>query len=264
MRPEILLERMTWEEVRDRAKVSDLAILPIGSTEEHGPHIAINSDSFVVTELVRRAAELVAEDIKPVVAPTIPYGVGAQSIAKDFPGTLFIRIETMKNLAKDVCITLALSGFRKILIIDGHGGNPPALMQVTKEVTEETGAACVYLMAGIGIDPEVRKKVLSTPSCHADEGETSMNLALGNRVLMERAVDVIPKDPIWHLRDKYQRQYDISGSLWYEGDLKRETNGTGVMGVPTKASIETGRILMDEAVNGLAKLFREVGNMPRY
>ncbi len=88
MKPEILLERMTWEEVRDRAKESDLAILPIGSTEEHGPHIAINSDSFVVTELVRRAAELVAEEVKPVVSPTIPYGVGAMSIAKDFPGML--------------------------------------------------------------------------------------------------------------------------------------------------------------------------------
>ncbi len=94
----------------------------------------------------------------------------------------------MKNLAKDVCVTLAYSGFRKILIIDGHGGNPPALMQVTKEVTEETGAACVYLMAGVGIPPEVRKKVLSTPSCHVDEGETSMNMALRNRVLMDRAL----------------------------------------------------------------------------
>jgi len=264
MTTEVLLERMTWEEVRDRAKVSDIAILPVGSTEEHGPHIAINSDTFMATEIVRRAAQNVADEVKPVVAPTIPYGVGAQSIAKDFPGTLFIQIDTMRRLAKDVCVTLAYSGFRKILIIDGHGGNPPALMQVTKEVTEETGAACVYLMIGAGVPPEVRKRVVSTPSCHADEGETSLNLALGNRVLMERAVDAIPKDPVWHLRDNWQKDYDISGALWFAGDLKKETNGTGVMGMPTKAKVETGKVLLDAAVDGLVRLLRELGNMPRY
>jgi creatinine amidohydrolase/Fe(II)-dependent formamide hydrolase-like protein len=266
METEIFLSRMTWDEVKDRARVSDIAILPVGSTEEHGPHIALNSDAYVITEIVRRAAEIVAEEVKPVIAPTIPYGVGAQSIAKDFPGTLFIRADTLKNLVRDICVALAFSGFRKILIADGHGGNPPALMQVTKEVTEETGAACIYLMPGSLISRDTAQKVLSTPSCHADEGETSVNLALGNRVIMEKAVDAMPKDPIWRFdhQSDYQHQFDWSGALWFAGDLKRETEGTGVMGVPTKARIETGRVLVDEAVKGLVKLLRDLASMPRY
>ena len=249
----------------NRAKVSDIAILPIGSTEEHGYHIALNSDAFQVTEIVRKAAEEVADEVKPVVAPTIPYGVGALSIAKDFPGTLFVRTETMKNLLKDVCVTLTYSGFRKILIIDGHGGNPPAAMQATKEVTEKTGAACVYFLWPRAISKEARQNVLSknltTTLCHADQMETSVNWALGNRVLMEKAVDAVPKDPIWNLRNDIDHD---SGTLWYEGDLKRETNGSGVMGVPSTASIETGKIVVDEAVKGLAKLLRQMSKMPRY
>jgi creatinine amidohydrolase/Fe(II)-dependent formamide hydrolase-like protein len=266
MPTEVMLANMTWNEVRDRAKVSDIAILPVGSTEEHGPHIALNSDAFVATEIVRRAAEIVADDVKPVIAPTIPYGVGAQSIAKDFPGTLFIRADTLKNLVKDVCVTLIYSGFRKVLIADGHGGNPPALLQVTREITEETGAACIYLMPQALIRREVAEKALSTPSCHADEGETSVNLALGNRVIMEKAVDAWPTDPIWRFdhQSDFEHQFDCSGSLWFAGDLKKETNGTGVMGMPTKAKVETGNLLVDEAVKGLAKLLRELAKMPRY
>jgi creatinine amidohydrolase len=266
MTTEIFLANMTWEEVRDRAKVSDIAILPIGSTEEHGPHLTLNTDSFHVTEVVRRAAEIVADEVKPVIAPTIPYGVGARSIAKDFPGTLFIRIDTMKNLVKDVCETLALSGFRKILIIDGHGGNPPAVFQVTKEVTEETGAACVYIQWGGVIPREVIRKVVSTVRCHAGESETSINMALGNRVLMERAVDAVPTDPIWEISNKgdYDSGSVDSGALTFVGDLKAQTNGSGVMGVPSKASLEEGQILVDEAIKGLVELLRKLSRMPRY
>ena len=116
-------------------------------------------------------------------------------IAKDFPGTLFVSIDSMKHFVKDICETLALSGFRKILILDGHGGNPPAMVQVTKEVTEETGAACIYLFWKVVIPRETLRRIIETPTPynHACEAETSVNLALGNRVLPERAVDAIPK-----------------------------------------------------------------------
>ncbi len=261
MTTEIFLANMTWEEARDRAKVSDIAILPIGSTEEHGPHIALSSDAFQVTEVVRKACEQVADEVKPVIAPTIPYGVGAKSIAKDFPGTLFISVDTMKHLVKDVCETLALSGFRKILIIDGHGGNPPAIMQVTKEVTEETGAACIYFLWGAVIPREIAQKVITTPTCHACEAETSVNLALGNRVLVDRIIDAVPQDPVWNLRSRFNHD---SGTLWFAGDLYKETNGTGVMGYPSKATKEKGKILVDEAVKGIANLLRDLSKMPRY
>jgi len=261
MTTEIFLANMTWEEAGKRAKESGIAILPIGSTEEHGYHIALSSDAFQVTEIVKMACEIVADEVKPVIAPTIPYGVGAKMIAKDFPGTLFVSIDSMKHFVKDICETLALSGFRKILIIDGHGGNPPAMTQVTKEVTEETGAACVYFLWGAVIPREVAQKVITTPVCHACEAETSVNLALGNRVLMDRAVDAVPADPVWNLRSKFNQD---SGTLWYPGDLKRETNGSGVMGYPSKASVEKGKILVDEAVKGIANLLRDFAKMPDY
>jgi creatinine amidohydrolase len=261
MKTEIFLANMTWEEAGKRAQESGIAILPVGSTEEHGFHIALSSDAFQVTEVVKRACEIVADEVKPVIAPTIPYGVGAKMIAKDFPGTLFVSIDSMKHFVKDVCETLVLSGFRKILIIDGHGGNPPAMMQVTKEVTEETGAACVHFLWFSIIPDEVFRRNITTTTCHACEFETSMNLALGNRVLMDRVVDAIPKDPIWNLRSRFDQD---SGTLWYPGDLKRETNGSGVMGMPSKASVEKGKILLDEAVNGLANLLRDFSKMPNY
>src|SRR5580704_10569315 len=140
MPTEILLSRMTWKEVKKRATESSVAILPVGATEEHGPHIAVNSDADGAYEMAVRAARLVAEDVKPIVAPTIPYGVGPRNVSIDFPGTLFISIETLKNLVKEVCEGLILSGFRKVVIVDSHGGNYPALYQVVREIMEETNA----------------------------------------------------------------------------------------------------------------------------
>jgi creatinine amidohydrolase len=263
MPTEIFLANMTWEEARDRAKESGIAVLPVGSTEEHGYQIVLSSDAFQITEVARRACQLVADEVKPVIAPTVPYGVGAKMIAKDFPGTLFVSIDSMKHFVKDICETLAISGFRKILILDGHGGNPPAMVQVTKEVTEETGAACIYLFWKAVIPRETLRRIIETPTPynHACEAETSVNLALGNRVLPERAVDAIPKDPVWNLRGKY----DIdSGTLWAPGDLWKETNGTGVMGVPTKATKEKGQMIVDEGVKGIANLLRDLAKFPNY
>lgn len=258
---EIFLANMTWEEARDRAKESGIAVLPVGSTEEHGPHIALSSDAFQITEVAKRACELVADEVKPIICPTIPYGVGAKMIARDFPGTLFVSIDSMKHFVKDVCETLALSGFTKIVILDGHGGNPPAMVQVTKEITEETGAACMYLFWKWVISKEFMRKIIETPTPynHACEAETSVNLYLGNRVLMERAMDAIPSDPVWNLRGMFEHD---SGTLWYPGDLKKETNGTGVMGVPTKATKEKGRAIFEEGTRGIASLLRELSKMP--
>mgnify|MGYP000975475067 CR=1 FL=1 len=130
-----MLPDMTWEEVKDRARESDVAIVVTGANEQHGIHLPLKTDIFIATEIAKRGVDLVKNDVKPIIAPPIPFGYSPEH--QFFPGTIVINLNTFINLVKDVVRSLIKSGFNKIVIINGHGGNPPALMNVVGEIKQE-------------------------------------------------------------------------------------------------------------------------------
>ncbi|MFZ1337483.1 MAG: creatininase family protein [Paracoccaceae bacterium] len=110
---------MNWGQVEDWLKRSDLAILPLGSTEQHAG-LSLSVDSILAEKIAVDAAEPLGVPVFPVVAYGLtPYFLG-------YPGTVSLRLETYVRLVRDILDSLRGQGFRRILIVNGHGGNSPA------------------------------------------------------------------------------------------------------------------------------------------
>src|SRR3712207_6816591 len=105
------LERMTYPQVERLAAHTDLALLPVGPPEAHGPHLPVGTDLIAARELCDRAARnLAARNVECLIAPLLPYCLA--EVAAPFPGTITVRPEVVAALVADICRSLARSGFR--------------------------------------------------------------------------------------------------------------------------------------------------------
>src|SRR3954452_24844 len=119
MEPLHHLEQMTYPQVGSLAPRTDLALLPVGPPEAHGPHLPIGTDIIAARELCERGArELAARGVECLIAPPLPYCLA--ELASPFPGTITVRAEVVADLVADICRGLAHSGFRRALIVSGH------------------------------------------------------------------------------------------------------------------------------------------------
>ncbi len=118
-----LMAEMTWPEFRSRVvEGGAVVLLPVGATEQHGPHLPLGVDAFQVTEVCRR----IAARIGGVVAPTLPYGYKSQiktGGGNHFPGTTSLKGETLIALVRDILTDLGRHGARRLAVIDGHYEN---------------------------------------------------------------------------------------------------------------------------------------------
>jgi creatinine amidohydrolase len=146
----ILLTEMTWSEVKDALKKTDTVLIPVGSTEQHGPHLPLGTDTLIACKIT----EEVAKEVNAVVAPPIAIGFSTEHL--DFPGTITMIPKTLMSLIRDTCRSLISHGFKKIIIVNGHGGNTGLIEAATRELKQETEATIVivdfYKLIGEALD----------------------------------------------------------------------------------------------------------------
>ncbi len=170
-----LISEMTWPEVETARQAAPLAIIPTGSCEQHGPHLALETDSVRANEMAKRIAERLAP--RAVVTPCLTIAVSEHHM--DFPGTLSLSPLTFQQVLYEVIGSLAHHGWRKVFVLNGHGGNEAAIgIAAARAQTEFRG----LLVATSGITPLVqdlaRKLATSPRTGHACEIETSQTLYL--------------------------------------------------------------------------------------
>jgi creatinine amidohydrolase len=244
--------RLTWEEMNDAIAAQKVVLLPTGSTEQHGPHLPLDVDAFLVEsvclELGRRAAERV------LVLPTVSFGLNLHHI--DFPGTIHIEPEVFVAFCLNITKSVAYHGFRRILIVNGHGSNGPLVDLVARKTvlgTESLCAAVNYFSLGV----EAFERIRQTPvMAHADEFETSLYLHLApERVRMDKAVadnDVTGRYMSSDSTSPYVRFSDFWGR-WTR---------VGVHGDPTAATAEKGKIIWEAVLARLAEVVDEFRGWP--
>ncbi|MGW1627508.1 creatininase family protein [Streptomyces sp. NPDC002172] len=173
---EVLWSRLTAAELRALAARDAVVLLPVGATEQHGPHLPTGVDDLLAAEVCHRAALLAAEQTGVVVAPSIATGLSEHHMA--FGGTLSISLPTLHALLRDLCRSMVRAGFSRILIVNGHGGNMTALNALTTELTAELSTPIAFA-SYFGVGREVVRDTLETQDglMHACEGETSMMMA---------------------------------------------------------------------------------------
>lgn len=251
-------ERLTWPEVRRAVEQDRVCLIPAGTLEDHGPHLPLDADTRIATEICRRAAEAIPEEV--VLLPPVIHGYTPHHM--DFPGPITIGWETFTRYCVDIGTSLARHGFRRLLFLNGHGSNIPLVDLAARLIGLEhpgvLAAAAFYLTSEEGqrAIEEVRDSGRGGMG-HACELETSIYLALDpDAVQMDRAVDEssYPEGPnAW--------------MDWSDGPLKimpwwNAISRTGVHGDATKATAEKGVALLDAAVRECIAFVRELREKP--
>lgn len=249
----VSLAEMTWTEVRDRLPAVDIVLLPTGSIEQHGPHLPLLFDILSATLVCVRAAEQMYPRV--LVAPPLPFGDASHWLA--FPGTISIKAHTMVEVLVDVCDSLARHGFKRVVIVNGHGANINPLWEATWRIRREVGTKVAYLSYWSVIPPEVIQEVIETTAPgHADEFETSFALAAFPEQVRLEAVQ--KPEIVNAVPDKYTY---LGGVYFTHFDTQLMTK-TGFVGDPTLASAEKGRKLLEGAAQGLVEFLKYYAGSP--
>jgi creatinine amidohydrolase len=242
---EVLWNRLPAPALKERAQAGALVLLPVASTEQHGPHLATGVDTVLCSEVCRRTALLVATRRPVVVAPTVWMGLAEHHVA--FGGTFTVTLDTYHALLRDLCRSILRAGFNHILIVNGHGGNIPALAALTTELARELGAPIATtsywnMPHEAGAFAEILEDQKGVQ--HACEAETSMMMAAAPE-LVDRAKLEQAKGPPFPMGSTFSRPVLAWKSF-------ADITPTGVMGDARKATAAKGEKLMDAAARLLA------------
>ncbi|MEW5902115.1 MAG: creatininase family protein [Acidobacteriota bacterium] len=175
----LLLQEMTWIDVRDYLQTSDMVIIPLGSTEQHGPHLPLGTDYY----LALGTAKMISARTGVVVAPAVLAGYSLYH--SGFPGTLSLRPETLEQVLYETAEMLVKYGFRRIMFFNYHGGNNVVQEKVIYRLNQTTEATAVAIGYGGPIQKSEEQEFFDW---HAGVEETSMILYLEPRLArMDRA-----------------------------------------------------------------------------
>ena len=134
-------EKLTWPEINDAVELRKVCIVPCGSVEQHAPHLPLDTDIVCPTEIARGAGRRAPE--KLLVLPPVAYGYTGHVM--DFPGTINTDFEHFIHQVLDITKSLAYHGFKKLVLLNGHGSNMPNLDLVARRTNLETDAECVLI-----------------------------------------------------------------------------------------------------------------------
>jgi len=236
------LARMTRDTVAREARTA-VAIVPVGSIEQHGDHLPMVTDTFLVETVLERALSLLGDEPETyVVAPALPIGCSHHHL---FAAAMSLRTDTLRAVLTDVCDSLVTSGFRRIVLVNGHGGNDECISLAVKELVlrhSVTAAACSYWNLHTA-QPEKPDRVPG----HAGWFETSMMLAAGPELVHTNRLSRMEADPLFDRSDMPGLVAQRSGEWARVG---------GVTDPSTDASADAGERLLASHAAGLADALR--------
>ena len=262
-----LIAEMTWPEVKEVLKETDMVIVSVSSTEQHGPHLPVKTDAVIGFEVCKKAVARLYEEtgIKVVIAPPIHFGMSLHHIS--FPGTVSLKPWTLHEVLVDVCWSLSEHGFKKIMIVNSHGGNRVILDAVARRLFDNTNAMVFVTNTGIShLDDKLNlaKQALKAGpggSSHAGESETSIMMALDEHV----REDMIPKDPVpprFPLPDYVGWGTAKYSGVNFTGNWNtEELTNDGYLGDPSVACKETGEKLLEYRVFNMMGFLKQVSEL---
>jgi len=165
------IPHMTWEEVEQALRHTDMVIIPVGSIEQHGKHLPLGTDSLAAIE----ACKLIAQKTDVLVAPVVLAGLSEHHMG--FPGSITLSPQTFEAVLNETAQSLIRHGFTKIMIYNGHGGNTTSVRNVIQNINQTTPATAVFLN---DLRPPSGTPAPKGPAIdwHAGVGETSLMLYL--------------------------------------------------------------------------------------
>ncbi|MEF3306160.1 creatininase family protein [Paenibacillus sp. GYB003] len=252
----IWMQERTREEIGEFAAAGGAIVVALAATEQHGPHLPVNTDTRIAGHIAEEAVRAASASVPVLLAPVLPIGCSEHHLS--FGGTISLAPMTYFAVLRDIGESLVKDGFRKIIFVNGHGGNEPMMQQAANDLAVRhpiwTAAASYWSLARDSLQRIGASEVGPVPG-HAGGFETSAVMALSpGLVRSDRIGDSHP-----------ERDWIFAGPpgafVGRHGEL---TGCDGYTDAPVRASADKGRLYLDaiaEAVSGW--LVRTVQAMER-
>lgn len=245
-RLEVEWRKLRADELRDKARANAIVILPIASLEQHGPHLPVEVDSMLgETHAIRAAHKIAAREEQALVLPVLWTGLSEHHMS--FGGTVTLDFPAFSAVVEGVCRSVLRHGFKRIVLLNAHGGNENALRTITDELTPKLGVPIVqftyWYAAAVAI-----AKILETQGAlmHACEAETSMMLAVRPELVAMDRVGMAKANSTPDVAD-------VVGGGVYRWRTIGARSSSGVIGNPEAATAEKGELLFEAIAAALAE-----------
>ena len=245
----LLLGEMTWPEVERELHNVKVAVVPVGSCEQHGPNTSFTTDTERAYEFCKLLGDRVGSKI--LIFP--PFGYGLSIHHMDFPTTVTLRVETMIHALTDIAESIGRHGIKKILYVNGHGGNRPALDATITKLRYEYGIEAYWSAMGTNLARAQIAEKMEIPSVigHACEVETSQCLYLAPWVVS----DNLQKGDLQSESAYMRRVFKDGNAAW---NWKNDASANGALGDARKSTREVGKIMTDVALDYMEELLEEI------
>ena len=245
--PPMVLAQQSWSELASVLDDVELVLIPIGSTEQHGPNLGLGQDHLIAQAF----CELAAERLRPrlLSAPAIPWGISDHHM--NFPGSMTLRPETFLDLLEDVINSLVHHGLRRFLLVNGHGGNNALAGAAIQDFGMRLDVDFVGAVSHGMLDPEEAQASIrgDLPTGHADEFETSYSYYLDPTLVREGALVRAEMDEHFDAFRMKLADFDLE---WPNPLGARTRNGA--LGDATRGTREAGEALIEGAIAELGEM----------
>lgn len=246
-----VLADLPWVDVQSSLEENDVVVVPVGSLEQHGPHLPLRTDAmnveYVAIESARRA--------RAMVSPTIQFGYSENHMG--FAGTISIQPQTLILLVHDVVISLIHHGFRRVILLNGHGGNWGSLLVVADNLRQVCAGARIGVSDLLGLYRPVTGS--SSFEYHADEVETSTSMVVAPELVnISRAIREVSPAFERYYRNYYEAGGRLAGKVSYGLPDTRLVSDSGVMGDAMVARESLGRLVLDGMIDALVSVIQDI------
>src|SRR5215475_10609637 len=242
---EIEWRKLRADELRERARRDALVILPVGSIEQHGPHLPVEVDSMLGETVALRAAAKMVQREPVLVFPMLWTGLSEHHMS--FGGTITLELATFTAVIEDICRSVVRHGFRRIALLNGHGGNDNALRVCADTVGPKLGVPIIELTYWYAAAEPIAALLEKQKSLrHACEAETSMMMALRPELVAEDRIALVAQ------ANRTPELADVVGGGVYRWRSLGSMSSAGVIGHPEAANRVKGEKLIEAIADSLA------------
>ena len=252
--PQRYFPYLTWKEIEQMPNKENVVIIqPVGAIEQHGPHLPIAVDSAISLGVLGKALSKLDKQISAYALPCLYYGKSNEH--SGFPGTITLSATTLLEVIREMALSIYRSGFRKLVLMNSHGGQPQIMEIAARDLHQEHPDFAVFPLFTWRV-PHIVGDLLTPKEqeygIHAGDAETSIMLSLlPEQVKMEQAVREYPQG----LPDN--SLLDMEGKLPFAW-LTKEISKSGVMGDATTATKEKGDRILHSVADGWKKVIEDV------
>jgi creatinine amidohydrolase len=260
-----LLWSLTWPEIEENLKTNQIALVGVASTEQHGHHLPLSTDFDICLEICKRSLKKFydATGQHALLAANITLGIAKHHMS--FPGTLALEPETLMNVVKEVCLNFIHHGYKKIIVVQCHGGNKIVLDAALRKVKDATEGKKLFLCKVVPwlMGLEKWKEIRTGPpwaSYHGGESETSLMMAMGKNVRIQE-IHKKSKGPTYLIPDFTRFEgAKYPGAVSWTWNTPEQTVD-GCFGDPTYATAEKGEKALETTSDVFAEFLKQVAEL---